>query len=65
PFVNIIALSCDNASVMTGKHLSFKKKSRIKMQKFINMFINNLFACPCHSTALVAHIACAKMQYVC
>jgi len=25
-FTNIVALSCDNASVMTGKHLSFKKK---------------------------------------
>jgi len=26
PFQNIVALSCDNASVMTGKHLSLKKK---------------------------------------
>jgi len=26
PFQNIVAVSCDNASVMTGKHLSFKKK---------------------------------------
>jgi len=26
PFLNIQALSCDNASVIIGKHLSFKKK---------------------------------------
>jgi len=26
PFGNIVVLSCDNASVMTGKHVSFKKK---------------------------------------
>jgi len=43
PFSNIIALSCNNTSVMTGKYLSFKKK-------FEEMSKNLLtFSCPCHS----------------
>ncbi|KAL6420215.1 hypothetical protein ACFW04_011775 [Cataglyphis niger] len=38
PFVNIVALSCDNASVMVGKHLSFKKK--------LEEFCKNLITLP-------------------
>ncbi|KAL6420806.1 hypothetical protein ACFW04_013777 [Cataglyphis niger] len=59
PFRNIVALSCDNASVMTGKHLSFKKK--------LEEFCPNLltFPCPCHSAALAAHAACAKISEYC
>ena len=59
PFLNIIALSCDNASVMTGKHTSFKKK--------LEEYCNNLrtFPCPCHSAALAAHAACAKIPEYC
>ncbi|KAL6421193.1 hypothetical protein ACFW04_013746 [Cataglyphis niger] len=59
PFVNIVALSCDNASIMIGKHLSFKKK--------LEEFCKNLITlpCPCHSTALVAHAACTKIPDQC
>jgi len=59
PFLNIIALSCDNASVMIGKHQSFKKK--------LEEFCKNLltFSCPCHSAALVAHAACGKISEYC
>lgn len=59
PFLNIIALSCDNASVMTGKHLSFKKKLELKCKNLLT------FSCPCHSAALAAHAACAKMPDFC
>ena len=59
PFLNILALSCDNASVMTGKHLSFKKKLEEKCKNLLT------FACPCHSAALAAHAACAKMPAFC
>ncbi|KYN11368.1 hypothetical protein ALC57_16481 [Trachymyrmex cornetzi] len=40
PFTNIVALSCDNAAVMTGKHLSLKKN----WNKYVLTF-----SCPCHS----------------
>lgn len=59
PFENIIALSCDNASVMTGKHLSFKKKLEEMCKNLLTL------SCPCHSAALVAHAACAKLPQVC
>jgi len=42
PFLNIIVLSCDNASVMTGKHLSFKKNLE-SVQKFIYIFMSLSF----------------------
>jgi len=48
PFTNILALSCDNASVMTGKYLSLKKKLEEKYKYLLT------FACPCHSAALAA-----------
>lgn len=59
PFQNIIALSCDNASVMTEKHSSFKTR--------LNHVSKNLmtFPCPCHSAALAAHAACAKIPSFC
>jgi len=59
PFSNIVALSCDNASVMTGKHLSFKKKLEEMSKNLLT------FSCPCHSIALVAHAACSKIPQVC
>ena len=59
PFLNIIALSCDNASVMTGKHLSFKTKLESKCKKLLT------FSCPCHCSALAAHAACSKMPDIC
>ena len=59
PFQNIVAMSCDNASVMTGKHESFKKKLE-------NMNKNVLIlTCPCHSAALVALAACKKIPDIC
>lgn len=59
PFSNIVALSCDNASVMTGKHLSFQKKLQEKCKNLITL------SCPCHAAALVAHAACAKIPEHC
>jgi len=43
PFENILALSCDNASVMTGKYESFKTK----LQKYCKNLIT--MPCPCHA----------------
>jgi hypothetical protein len=59
PFSNIVALSCDNASVMTGKNLSFKKK----LQEICNNLLT--FSCPCHSAALVANIASRQIPNYC
>ena len=59
PFTNIVALSCDNASVMTGKHLSFKKKLEQVCPRLLT------FSCPCHSSALVANAACNKIPDCC
>lgn len=59
PFSNIAALSCDNASVMTGKRVSFSKKLEEKCKHLQTL------TCPCHSAALVAHAACAKIPTFC
>lgn len=59
PFLNIIALSCDNAPVMTGKYSSFKKKLENDCKNLLT------FACPCHSAALVANNACSKIPNYC
>jgi len=59
PFLNIIALSCDNASVMIGKYLSFKTKLESKCKYLLS------FSCPCHSAALAAHAACVKIPNSC
>ncbi|CAL1678897.1 unnamed protein product [Lasius platythorax] len=59
PFLNIVALLCDNVSVMTGKHLSFKKKFEEVCPHLLT------FSCPCHSAALAAHAACTKMPAYC
>ncbi|KAL6434456.1 hypothetical protein ACFW04_006098 [Cataglyphis niger] len=59
PFLNIIALSCDNTSVMIGKHSSFKKKLEEICKNLITL------ACPCHSIALAAHVACAEIPDYC
>lgn len=59
PFLNIIALSCDNASVMIGKHMSFKKKLEHMCKNVLTL------SCPCHSAALITHSACAKIPEYC
>jgi len=59
PFLNIISLSCDNASVMTGKHLSFKKLLEQVCPHLLTL------SCPCHSVALAAHAACSKIPEFC
>lgn len=59
PFSNVIALSCDNASVMTGKHLSFKKRLEEMSKNLLT------FPCPCHSVALAANVACYKISDFC
>ncbi|EZA60001.1 SCAN domain-containing protein, partial [Ooceraea biroi] len=59
PFQNIVALSCDNASVMIGKHLSFQTKLKEMCKQLL------IFPCPCHSSALAAHAACAKIPSYC
>lgn len=59
PFTNILALSCDNASVMIGNKESFKTKLQVKCKNLLT------FRCPCHSAALVAHAACAKIPEQC
>jgi len=59
PFQNIVALSCDNASVMTGKQKSLKKKLEEICPNLLT------FSCPCHSAALAAHAACNKIPDFC
>lgn len=58
-FSNIIALSCDNASIMLGNQNSFKKKLENKCKNLLT--IN----CPCHSSALIAQAACLKIPVKC
>ncbi|KYN10445.1 hypothetical protein ALC57_17419 [Trachymyrmex cornetzi] len=58
-FSNILALSCDNASVMTGKYESFK----IKLQKHCKRLIT--MPCPCYASALVANAACSATSEAC
>ncbi|KYM93673.1 hypothetical protein ALC62_15723 [Cyphomyrmex costatus] len=59
PFENIVALSCDNASVMTGKHESFQTKLQQYCKNLITM------PCPCHASALVANAACNAIPHTC
>jgi len=59
PFQNILALSCDNASVMTGKYESFK----IKLQSYCKNLIT--MPCACHASALVANAACKAIPEAC
>ncbi|KYN23164.1 hypothetical protein ALC57_04426, partial [Trachymyrmex cornetzi] len=59
PFSNILALSCDNASVIRGKYESFK----IKLQKHCKSLIK--MSCPCHAFALVANAACTAIPETC
>ncbi|EFN72095.1 hypothetical protein EAG_10064, partial [Camponotus floridanus] len=44
PFLNIVTLSCDNESVITEKHLTFKNK--------LEEMYPYLLTCPCHSAAI-------------
>ncbi|XP_066598916.1 zinc finger protein 862-like [Prorops nasuta] len=59
PFTNIIGYACDNASVMTGKNMSFKTMLQKKCKNLIT------FPCICHSSALVANAACNKIPDIC
>ncbi|XP_066585576.1 protein FAM200A-like [Prorops nasuta] len=52
PFSQITGLTCDNASVMIGKHESFQTKLLQKCPQLITM------PCICHSSALAASHAC-------
>lgn len=56
---NIVALSCDNASVMIGKNQSFKTKLEEKSRNLLT------FACSCHSAAVISRNACAKIPNYC
>ncbi|XP_066583780.1 protein FAM200A-like [Prorops nasuta] len=58
-FSNIIGLACDNASVMIGKHSSFKTKLEAKCKNL------KTFPCICHSLALAANAACSKIPDFC
>ncbi|KYN17826.1 hypothetical protein ALC57_09864 [Trachymyrmex cornetzi] len=55
PFSNVLALSYDNASVITGKYESLK----IKLQKHCKSLI--MMPRPCHASALVANAACSAI----
>ncbi|KAG5316536.1 ZN862 protein, partial [Acromyrmex insinuator] len=59
PFSNIVALLCNNASVMTENHSLFKKEFK-KLCPHLMMFL-----CSCHSVALVTHNACDKIPTFC
>lgn len=60
PFLNIVALSCNNSSIMTGKYLSFKTK----LEEMCNRHLLT-FSCPCHSATLIAQAACTKIPSFC
>ncbi|XP_011868672.1 PREDICTED: uncharacterized protein LOC105562439 isoform X1 [Vollenhovia emeryi] len=58
PLSNIIALSCDYASLMQGKHLVFKR--------YLEEMCTNVLtlSCPCLSVELAADAACAKIPQI-
>lgn len=58
PIQNIMGMSCDGASVMTGIHNSFFSKLKSDVPHVI------LLKCICHSAALMASKACAKLPPV-
>lgn len=59
PFTNIVAVACDNASVMLGKNESFAQK--LKNENPDILMLN----CICHSSALVANKACENLMKIC
>ncbi|XP_043252408.1 uncharacterized protein LOC122397348 [Colletes gigas] len=60
PMENILALSCDNASVMVGQYCSFRAAlEKILGEKFLTL------RCPCHSSALVVRAACSTLPDEC
>ncbi|XP_066598799.1 zinc finger protein 862-like [Prorops nasuta] len=59
PVSNVIGLSCDNASVMIGKHDSFKTRLLNISPKLVTM------PCICHSSALAASNACKSLPNEC
>ena len=54
PFSNILAMACDNASVMIGDRLSFKA---LLLQENPNVII---IPCICHSLTLISNHSCEK-----
>ncbi|KYN37919.1 hypothetical protein ALC56_07715 [Trachymyrmex septentrionalis] len=58
-FLNIVALSCDSASTMTGKHLLFKEKLEEECPHLLT------FSCPCYATMLAVHAACNEIPIAC
>ncbi|KYN05168.1 PREDICTED: uncharacterized protein LOC108771904 [Cyphomyrmex costatus] len=58
-FLNIVALSCDSASTMTGKHLLFKKKLEEECPHLLT------FSCPCYATLLITNAACDEIPMAC
>ncbi|XP_066583787.1 SCAN domain-containing protein 3-like [Prorops nasuta] len=59
PISQIIGLSCDNASVMVGKHDSFQTRLLKNCPRLVTM------PCICHSSALVASNACKTLPVEC
>ncbi|XP_066599919.1 protein FAM200A-like [Prorops nasuta] len=55
PLVQVIAMSCDNASVMIGKNTSFRTKMLEKNPRIITI------PCICHVSALAASAACKTL----
>ncbi|XP_066599937.1 protein FAM200A-like [Prorops nasuta] len=59
PISNVIGLSCDNASVMIGRHNSFKTRLLNICPQLVTM------PCICHSSALTASSACKTLPNKC
>ncbi|XP_066600733.1 protein FAM200A-like [Prorops nasuta] len=59
PISNVIGLSCDNASVMIGRHDSFKTRLLNICPQLVTM------PCICHSSALTASSACKTLPNEC
>nr|XP_012219350.1 PREDICTED: zinc finger MYM-type protein 6 isoform X2 [Linepithema humile] len=59
PFLNIVALSCNDASAMTDTYLSFKEKLEETCKNLLT------FSCPCHSTALAVTTAYRNIPDYC
>ncbi|KYQ59056.1 hypothetical protein ALC60_01891 [Trachymyrmex zeteki] len=59
PFSNIVALLCNNTSIMTENHSLFKKEFKKLCPHLMTLL------CSCHSATLVAHNACDKIPTFC
>ncbi|XP_032690138.1 uncharacterized protein LOC116853266 [Odontomachus brunneus] len=59
PMSNIVGMASDNASVMIGDNNSFKSRLKKEVPALI------VLKCICHSSALIASKACAKLPDSC